>query len=208
MKLSALFSRKRAVIDVLAAVACLHSQLTSCGYHIIWKPERQTAHFLILPLDPDHRDIKNRSCNLLGLGNASIVVCLCFDWQALSAHFLWLSYLMETWAVVSRLRDSRTAAARTVYGRLLAASLQNPCVLSHHPAAVGAYFRLLTLGLQYGKSCLRSAASGAAGRAGIAAGADILLLFDRILQAVSGLRVQQLLSLSHCAVGSKRSLVT
>lgn len=92
---------------------------------------------------------------------------------------------METWAVVSRLRDSRTAAARTVYGRLLAASLQDPNVLSHHPAAVGAYFRLLTLGLVYGKSCLDAAGSGVPGRAGVAAGADVLLLFDRILRAVS-----------------------
>eukprot|EP00878_Enallax_costatus_P012821 GHUV01013388.1.p1 GENE.GHUV01013388.1~~GHUV01013388.1.p1 ORF type:complete len:2087 (+),score=705.77 GHUV01013388.1:215-6475(+) len=102
--------------------------------------------------------------------------------QAISAHFLWLSYLMETWAVVSRLRDSRTAAARTVYGRLLAASLRDPSVLSHHPAAVGAYFRLLTLGLVYGQSCLRSVTSSGSGKA-VAAGADVLLLFDRILQA-------------------------
>eukprot|EP00878_Enallax_costatus_P038098 GHUV01043251.1.p1 GENE.GHUV01043251.1~~GHUV01043251.1.p1 ORF type:complete len:186 (+),score=43.64 GHUV01043251.1:440-997(+) len=89
---------------------------------------------------------------------------------------------METWAVVSRLRDSRTAAARTVYGRLLAASLRDPSVLSHHPAAVGAYFRLLTLGLVYGQSCLRSVTSSGSGKA-VAAGADVLLLFDRILQA-------------------------
>jgi len=63
-----------------------------------------------------------------------------------------------------------------MYGRLLAASLQDPAVLSHHPAAVGAYFRLLTLGLQYGRSCLRSGPA--------TAGRDILLLFDRILHTV------------------------
>ncbi|WIA31066.1 hypothetical protein OEZ86_001095 [Tetradesmus obliquus] len=97
--------------------------------------------------------------------------------QAIYAHFLWLSHLLETWAVVSRLRDGRTAAARAVYGRLLAASLQDPAVLSHHPAAVGAYFRLLTLGLVYGRSCLGAAGSGP-GR-----GQDVLLLFDRILRA-------------------------
>jgi hypothetical protein len=102
--------------------------------------------------------------------------------QAIYAHFLWLSHLLETWAVVSRLRDGRTAAARAVYGRLLAASLQDPAVLSHHPAAVGAYFRLLTLGLVYGRSCLGAAGSGP-GR-----GQDVLLLFDRILRAVSRLQ--------------------
>lgn len=109
---------------------------------------------------------------------------LCYALQAISAHFLWLSYLIETWAVVSRLRDSRTAAARTVYGRLLAASLRDPLVLSHHPAAVGAYFRLLTLGLVYAKSCLQSVGSSGLGKM-VPAGADALLLFDRILQAVS-----------------------
>ncbi|KAF8068220.1 PI4KA1 [Scenedesmus sp. PABB004] len=67
--------------------------------------------------------------------------------QAIAAHFLWLGHLLETWAVVSRLRDGRAAAARAVIGRLLAASLQDPAALCHHPAAVGAYFRLLTLGL-------------------------------------------------------------
>ncbi|KAF6255211.1 hypothetical protein COO60DRAFT_237645 [Scenedesmus sp. NREL 46B-D3] len=96
--------------------------------------------------------------------------------QAIYAHFLWLSHLLESWAVVSRLRDGRTAAARAVYGRLLAASLQDPAVLSHHPAAVGAYFRLLTLGLVYGRSCLGAAGSGAD------RGQDVLLLFDRILR--------------------------
>lgn len=73
------------------------------------------------------------------------------------------------------MRDGRTAAARMLFGRLLAASLQDPLVLSHHPAALGAYFRLLTLGLVYGKSCV------AAG----AVGSDVLLLFDRIIRAVS-----------------------
>jgi hypothetical protein len=107
--------------------------------------------------------------------NTAATFCL----QAIYAHFLWLSHLLETWAVVSRLRDGRTAAARAVYGRLLAASLQDPAVLSHHPAAVGAYFRLLTLGLVYGRSCLGAAGSGP-GR-----GHDVLLLFDRILCAVS-----------------------
>lgn len=97
--------------------------------------------------------------------------------QAISAHFLWLSFLTEQWAIISRLRDARTAAARVMYGRLLAASLQDPAVLSHHPAAVGAYFRLLTLGLKYGRSCLRGGPA--------TAGKDVLLLFDRILQAVS-----------------------
>lgn len=96
--------------------------------------------------------------------------------QAISAHFLWLSFLQEQWAVVGKLRDARTAAARVMYGRLLAASLHDPAVLSHHPAAVGAYFRLLTLGLKYGRSCLRAGAA--------TAGKDVLLLFDRILQAV------------------------
>jgi hypothetical protein len=99
--------------------------------------------------------------------------------QAISAHFLWLSFLTEQWAIISRLRDARTAAARVMYGRLLAASLQDPAVLSHHPAAVGAYFRLLTLGLKYGRSCLRGGPA--------TAGKDVLLLFDRILQAVSRL---------------------
>jgi hypothetical protein len=93
---------------------------------------------------------------------------------------MWLSYLLEQWAVVSRLRDGRTAAARVMYGRLLAASLQDPVVLSHHPAAVGAYFRLLTLALKYGRSCLLSGA----GSSGRAAGRDVLMLFDRILRAV------------------------
>jgi transposase len=96
--------------------------------------------------------------------------------QAISAHFLWLSFLQEQWAVIGKLRDARTAAARVMYGRLLAASLHDPAVLSHHPAAVGAYFRLLTLGLKYGRSCLRAGPA--------TAGKDVLLLFDRILQAV------------------------
>jgi transposase len=96
--------------------------------------------------------------------------------QAISAHFLWLSFMQEQWAVISKLRDARTAAARVMYGRLLAASLLDPAVLSHHPAAVGAYFRLLTLGLKYGRSCLRAGPA--------TAGKDVLLLFDRILQAV------------------------
>lgn len=110
--------------------------------------------------------------------------------QAISAHFLWLSYLQEQWAIISRLRDARTAAARVMYGRLLAASLHDPAVLSHHPAAVGAYFRLLTLGLKYGRSCLRGGPA--------TAGKDVLLLFDRILQAVS---TQRLLDLCACFHG-------
>jgi hypothetical protein len=97
--------------------------------------------------------------------------------QAISAHFLWLSFLQEQWAIISRMRDARTAAARVTYGRLLAASLHDPVVLSHHPAAVGAYFRLLTLGLKYGRSCVRGGPA--------TAGKDVLLLFDRIVQAVS-----------------------
>lgn len=104
--------------------------------------------------------------------------------QAVSAHFLWLSFLTEQWAVIARLRDARTAAARVMYGRLLAASLQDPAVLSHHPAALGAYFRLLTLGLKYGRSCLRGGPA--------TAGKDVLLLFDRILRAVSGVGVDNL----------------
>lgn len=113
----------------------------------------------------------------------TLCVVLCCVWlapcalQAISAHFLWLSFLQEQWAIISRLRDARTAAARVMYGRLLAASLHDPAVLSHHPAAVGAYFRLLTLGLKYGRSCLRGGPA--------TAGKDVLLLFDRILQAVS-----------------------
>lgn len=94
----------------------------------------------------------------------------------MSAHFLWLSFLQEQWAVISSLRDGRTAAARVMYGRLLAASLHDPAVLSHHPAALGAYFRLLTLALQYGRSCLRGGPASA--------GQDVLLLFDKILQTV------------------------
>jgi hypothetical protein len=97
--------------------------------------------------------------------------------QAISAHFLWLSFLQEQWAIISRMRDARTAAARVTYGRLLAASLHDPAVLSHHPAAVGAYFRLLTLGLKYGRSCVKGGPA--------TAGKDVLLLFDRIVQAVS-----------------------
>eukprot|EP00879_Flechtneria_rotunda_P007045 GHRR01007395.1.p1 GENE.GHRR01007395.1~~GHRR01007395.1.p1 ORF type:complete len:1449 (+),score=535.85 GHRR01007395.1:542-4348(+) len=102
--------------------------------------------------------------------------------QAIAAHFLWLSHLLETWVVVSRLRDSRTAAARALFGRLLAASLQDPTALSHHPAAVGAYFRLLTLGLVFARSSM-GMQLGEGARAQIGAGQDVLLLFDRIIQA-------------------------
>lgn len=109
--------------------------------------------------------------------STSVLRCPFPGVQAISAHFLWLSFLTEQWAIISRLRDARTAAARVMYGRLLAASLQDPAVLSHHPAAVGAYFRLLSLGLKYGRSCLRGGPA--------TAGKDVLLLFDRILQAVS-----------------------
>lgn len=105
--------------------------------------------------------------------------CTCHR-QAISAHFLWLGHLCETWEVVGRLRDGRTDAARALYSRLLAASLHDPAMLSHHPAAVGAYFRLLTLGLRFGRGCAGAAAlrSGRAGR-------DVLLLFDHVLRAVS-----------------------
>jgi hypothetical protein len=99
--------------------------------------------------------------------------------QAISAHHMWLSYLIELWSIVSPLGDGRTSAARHQFGRLLHTSLQDPSVLTHHPAGVGAYFRLLQLGLVYSRSLLLPGVSLAH------QATPMLLLFDQILRAVS-----------------------
>lgn len=109
--------------------------------------------------------------------------------QAISAHSLWLGHLRETWAVMSLLRDTRTAAARGVLGRLLAASLQDPLVLSHHPAALGAYFRLLSFGLTYAADCMAARPPDGGHSGGDSD--DVLLLTDRVLRAVRLLRHSQ-----------------
>lgn len=100
--------------------------------------------------------------------------------QAVAAHHTWLAQLLEMWVVVARLGDSRTAAARQQYGRLLHASLRDPSLLTSHPAAVGARFRLLTLGLVYAQSAVKTAATAAGNQP-----ASRTLLIDQILRAVS-----------------------
>ena len=111
---------------------------------------------------------------------AALNVCLFVHiLQAVSAHHMWLSYLIELWSIVSPLGDDRASAAQHQFGRLLHASLQDPSVLTHHPAAVGAYFRLLQLGLAYSRSLLLP------GVGLIRQATPTLLLFDQILRAVS-----------------------
>jgi hypothetical protein len=105
----------------------------------------------------------------------------CLHAQAIAAHHVWLSYLLELWSVVSLLGDEREAAVQHKFARLLYVSLANPGCLTHHPAAVGAYFRLLQLGLAFGRSQLRS------GQTLSGHPVPVLLLFDQILRAVSGL---------------------
>jgi len=94
---------------------------------------------------------------------------------ALAAHGAWLAHLSELWTAAVRLGDVRSEAVRGLYGRLLHHSLRDPSVLSSHPAALGARFRLLTLGLQYGRSLLSRPAAGS--------DPGVLLLFDKILRA-------------------------
>lgn len=69
----------------------------------------------------------------------------CLD--GIQAHNLWLSFLLEQWELAKT--EPNTLAYSSIYGRLLQHSLSDPSALTHHPAAVGARFRLLMLGLRY-----------------------------------------------------------
>ncbi|GMH40744.1 hypothetical protein BSKO_08648 [Bryopsis sp. KO-2023] len=73
--------------------------------------------------------------------------------EGINAHTLWLSFLLEQWELVRN--EPSTGAFCAIYGRLLQQSLGDPSVLSHHPAAAGALFKLLTLGLRYCEFCLK-----------------------------------------------------
>lgn len=122
---------------------------------------------------------------------------------AVGAHAGWLSFLSEQWTLTSGLGDTRAEAVRALYNRLLHYSLRDPAALSSHPAAIGARFRLLQLGLVYGRSVLarqalaadaaaapgagkgraRSGGAAAAGTAAEGEDGSVLLLFDKILRA-------------------------
>ncbi len=67
---------------------------------------------------------------------------------ALRAHHLWLAFLLELWATTSSRGGADSAAAAGMLLHVLQRSLADPSLLSMHPLAVGARFRLLQLALR------------------------------------------------------------
>jgi hypothetical protein len=70
----------------------------------------------------------------------------------IACHHRWGLFLLELWEVIqSDLSGVQTKIAKAVHG-LLSTSLKGLTCVNAHPAATGAWFRFLTLSLQYCKS--------------------------------------------------------
>eukprot|EP00884_Botryococcus_braunii_P016006 jgi/Botrbrau1/3089/Bobra.0070s0075.1 len=67
--------------------------------------------------------------------------------DAISAHHLWLSFWLETWQVLGSGTGPVASALLNIMKYTVSVSLQDATVLTSHPAAAGARFRLLQLAL-------------------------------------------------------------